>query len=441
MQDEIPDTRELMEDITNTFKTKEVILYGPDKLPAGPTLEVSKDIIIVEGRADVLNMLTYGFTNVISTGGARIPKSLPSIVKNKEVTLFLDGDRGADIQQSQLQKAINVDYIARAPDGKEVEELTQKEINQALRRKIKATYLSNSVYSPKPAPGLIKKSKFSTTYEHKVKNQQKPFLKNSIFYPEKQDNSFSNMLSNIPNIERIDSPKQDNYRNNNYKKNNDYKNKVNYKNNDVTNEYFKHKENNINPGYSNDFNKKNTLKEKVENAVKEFGTKLSDKNDNQLSSKNTQKQTNNIQSNNKKDITQQTNILKQESQIKNNNNLQKTKDEIKKPIPPKPKEKPKLTDKMIKNFSKILEDVEGKGKSRFLNEKLRRIGSANDKELLNKLKTFKTNKIFALVTDIEADQEIIKEAKEKQVKFLVSPKSKIKDDSEISILTYNELKK
>jgi DNA primase len=50
--------------------------------------------------------------------------------------MFVDGDRGGDLIIKQMLQISDVDYIVKAPEGKEVEELTKKEIYKALREKI-----------------------------------------------------------------------------------------------------------------------------------------------------------------------------------------------------------------------------------------------------------------------------------------------------------------
>jgi DNA primase len=460
MQEEIPDTRELMEEIVNTFKTKEIVLYGPDKLPAGPTIDSNKEIIIVEGRADVINMLKYGFTNVISTGGARIPSSLPDICKNKTVTLFLDGDRGADIQQSQLLRALKVDFIARAPDGKEVEELTQKEINQAMRRKVKSNFvidlvkekngnlekIQNNNHQNKSSPNIVKQTKFSTTNDHKVINTFKPFLKKENDFS-KDKNDFSSMLSNIPNVERIDVSEDRFDRNNRSNRSSYDRNKPNSYDRNKPHSYDRNKPNNYdknnkpssyNKGtynQNNAFEKKQddlkgqkfSLKDRLESALKEFDNKSTNTNI-------VQDVKESLEKNIKKEDVKTKPIIKDEKKevLENKESLEKEK---KKASPFK------MTDKIRKNLLKILEEIDGKGQSRILNEKLRRIGSSKSSELLSKIKSFKTGKIYAVITDLEINPEILSVCKEKDVVVLVSPKSKIKDDSEIKILTYNELKK
>jgi DNA primase len=133
---QIPDTKELTERIREEVKISEVIEYGEEKLPAGPDVGKEDEIIIVEGRADVINLLRNGITNCIAIGGATVPKTIIELCRKKEATLFVDGDRGGEMIVKELTQVAEIDYIARAPAGKEVEELTKKEIIKALRSKV-----------------------------------------------------------------------------------------------------------------------------------------------------------------------------------------------------------------------------------------------------------------------------------------------------------------
>ncbi len=138
-----PDLKEIIQEIESVLKPPELIKYGREQLPAGPDVERSSELIVVEGRADVLNLLRYGYTNVIAIGGARpeIPRSLLELAKSKKkVIVFLDGDRGGDLVLKELLASnLKIDYVARAPTGKEVEELTGREISEALSKAIPIT--------------------------------------------------------------------------------------------------------------------------------------------------------------------------------------------------------------------------------------------------------------------------------------------------------------
>jgi DNA primase len=130
-----PSTEEVLKEVSGAIRQAEVIEYGPDKLPAGPEVD-SGSLIIVEGRADVINLLKCGIKNVIGVEGTKIPQTVIDLAKTKETTAFLDGDRGGDLILKELLQVAEIDYVARAPPGKEVEELTPKEIMKALRDRV-----------------------------------------------------------------------------------------------------------------------------------------------------------------------------------------------------------------------------------------------------------------------------------------------------------------
>ncbi|GGP20005.1 DNA primase [Thermocladium modestius] len=134
----LPDTKEIVERFVDQMKEAELVKYGPEGLPAGPDVDKSDTVIIVEGRADVINLLKHGYRNVIAIEGASggIPKSVIDLSRKKTVIAFVDGDRGGDLVLRELLKSVDVDYVARAPSGKEVEQLTGKEISKALRNKL-----------------------------------------------------------------------------------------------------------------------------------------------------------------------------------------------------------------------------------------------------------------------------------------------------------------
>jgi len=133
LDEELPSTTELTENIKESVRAAEITAYKG--LPCGTEVLDSDDIIIVEGRADVLNLLKNGIKNSIAMGGTKIPKSIIDLTKEKTTTVFLDGDRGGDLILKEILQLTNIDYVARAPDGKEVEELTKKEIFKSLRDK------------------------------------------------------------------------------------------------------------------------------------------------------------------------------------------------------------------------------------------------------------------------------------------------------------------
>jgi len=134
---EIPESREISLMVRDEVKTAEVVEYGPDRLPGGPGIDRTEEVIFVEGRADVINLLKNDIVNVIAIGGAKVTRTIVELSRRKEVTLFLDGDRGGDMILNELaQGGVDIDFVCRAPTGTEVEELTRKEIIKYLRGKM-----------------------------------------------------------------------------------------------------------------------------------------------------------------------------------------------------------------------------------------------------------------------------------------------------------------
>ncbi len=146
--DETNTSKEISSTLRTASRTSRIQEYGDEKLPSG-NLE-GEEIIVVEGRADVVNLLDNRVNNVIGMNGTKLPKDIIELSKGKSVTLFLDGDRGGKLIAKNVIENAQVDYIAFAPDGKEVEELSGKEILASLRKKIPAKEFSSSSREDKP---------------------------------------------------------------------------------------------------------------------------------------------------------------------------------------------------------------------------------------------------------------------------------------------------
>jgi DNA primase len=80
--------------------------------------------------------LKYGIKNVIAVGGTNIPRTVIDLSKEKITTVFVDGDRGGELILRELLQVADVDFIARAPQTREVEEIPQKLIMKSLKNKI-----------------------------------------------------------------------------------------------------------------------------------------------------------------------------------------------------------------------------------------------------------------------------------------------------------------
>ena len=132
----LPDSQELADEVAQSVRIMEVIEYGKDRLPAGPSINDSDEVVVVEGRADVVNLLKHGFKNAIAMNGTSVPETIIELSKKKVITVFVDGDRGGNLILKEVLSVAEIDYVTRASDGKEVEEITKKEIHKALRGRI-----------------------------------------------------------------------------------------------------------------------------------------------------------------------------------------------------------------------------------------------------------------------------------------------------------------
>ncbi len=147
----MPSVDEVYKEISDTMKVGKVEKYGPEDLPAGPGLEGSKDIYVVEGRADVINLMRCGIFNTVALEGAKVPDSIKKITKERNATALLDGDRGGDLIQKELLQVTNVKFVGRAPRGKEIEECNCKEINEAIEGKVSVAELKGEAKAqPQP---------------------------------------------------------------------------------------------------------------------------------------------------------------------------------------------------------------------------------------------------------------------------------------------------
>jgi len=131
-----PASMKMIEEVREAMRVHEISEYGDDRLPAGPSIHTSDAIIVVEGRSDVLNLLKYGIKNTVAVEGVSVPQSIGELSKKRTTTAFVDGDRGGELILKELLQIGEVDYITRAPKGKEVEDLEKDEVLVALRDKV-----------------------------------------------------------------------------------------------------------------------------------------------------------------------------------------------------------------------------------------------------------------------------------------------------------------
>ena len=123
----------MLKDVHESIAGK-VTTYGPNKLPCSTGVFDSPWIILVEGRADILNLLRAGFDNALAINGATIDESIKEMCKSKKkIVAFLDGDRAGGMILQELKSVVNVDIELRADSGVEVEELTPQRVADILK--------------------------------------------------------------------------------------------------------------------------------------------------------------------------------------------------------------------------------------------------------------------------------------------------------------------
>ncbi|HQE88390.1 MAG TPA: DNA primase DnaG, partial [Methanothrix sp.] len=171
----ILETEEITEEIKQSVRVEEITHLGKDSLPAGPNVLESDAILVVEGRADVLNLLKYGIKNAVAVGGTNVPPTIPDLCAKKVVTAFTDGDRGGELIIKELLQVADIDFVARAPEGKSVEDMTQKEIVRALRQKIPVEQVLDQ-YKIRSQP----KKRREITTKRKSLIREKPFCVRNI---------------------------------------------------------------------------------------------------------------------------------------------------------------------------------------------------------------------------------------------------------------------
>lgn len=145
MESVSPESMKMIEEIRESMRVQEISEFGHGRHPAGPNVHTSDAIIVVEGRNDVLNLLKYGIKNTVAVEGVNIPQEVADLTKTRTVTAFVDGDRGGELILKELLQVGDVDYVTRAPRGKEVEDLEKEEVIIALRDKAPLEQVINNL--------------------------------------------------------------------------------------------------------------------------------------------------------------------------------------------------------------------------------------------------------------------------------------------------------
>ncbi|WP_321507337.1 DNA primase DnaG [uncultured Methanoregula sp.] len=140
------DSDELLDDVRQSLRIEKIGSIGEERVPAGPNVLDSDAVIIVEGRADVINLLRYGIKNAVAVEGTNIPRTVIELCEKKTTTAFFDGDRGGELILRELLQVADIDFVAFSPKGKSVEDMTRKEVIKTLRNKVPVEYVRDQYF-------------------------------------------------------------------------------------------------------------------------------------------------------------------------------------------------------------------------------------------------------------------------------------------------------
>ena len=194
----ISESEEMLKDVYDASKPGKLTSFGKGQLACGSGVFTTDWIILVEGRADVINLLRAGFDNSIAIEGAKIDESITNLTEGKKVIAFLDGDRAGDLILKELRGLVSIDKVYRAPQGREVEECTPLEISEILSNVMET--INNSITSKKTpsssSNNYQKYQKNNNQYQSNFASTDSQFISNkSEDYVSKNDQNTQSYLS------------------------------------------------------------------------------------------------------------------------------------------------------------------------------------------------------------------------------------------------------
>ncbi len=206
-QEVVPDSLSVLEEVVKDARVSIIQKYGSENLPSGPGIQDSDNLIIVEGRADVVNLLKHGFRNVIAVEGTNIPTDVIELTRKKVTTAFLDGDHGGDLILRELIHLADLDYVARAPPNQEVEELSSKELLKSLRSKIPVEQIMKEMnISPEELESSGEEEEEEMKDQEELVTKEVPIIvqsKSSSFLSNKIPQAYLEFIENLPEQEAV----------------------------------------------------------------------------------------------------------------------------------------------------------------------------------------------------------------------------------------------
>ena len=200
----ISEGEEMLKDVYDASKPGRLTTFGKAQLACGVGVFDSDWIILVEGRADVINLLRAGYDNSIAIEGAKIDETILKLTQGKRTIAFIDGDRAGDLILKELQGLVDIEKVYRAPPGREVEECTPLEISEIL--KDVEQFINDKINDTNTVPSNVQQIRNHHRIDHSQNQSNNQDQNSSITYNRNLTNQSLNKHNNYENSDQKQSP-------------------------------------------------------------------------------------------------------------------------------------------------------------------------------------------------------------------------------------------
>jgi DNA primase len=200
----ISEGEEMLKDVYDASKPGRLTTFGKAQLACGVGVFDSDWIILVEGRADVINLLRAGYDNSIAIEGAKIDETILKLTQGKRVIAFIDGDRAGDLILKELQGLVDIEKVYRAPPGREVEECTPLEISEIL--KDVEQFINDKINDTNTVPSNVQQIRNHHRVDHNLNQSINPDQNSSLTYNRNFPNQSLNNQNNYDNSDQRQNP-------------------------------------------------------------------------------------------------------------------------------------------------------------------------------------------------------------------------------------------
>jgi DNA primase len=200
----ISEGEEMLKDVYDASKPGRLTTFGKAQLACGVGVFDSDWIILVEGRADVINLLRAGYDNSIAIEGAKIDETILKLTQGKRTIAFIDGDRAGDLILKELQGLVDIEKVYRAPAGREVEECTPLEISEIL--KDVEQFIKDKINDTNTVPSNVQQIRNHYRIDHNQNQSTNQDQNSTITYNRNFTNQSLSKHNNYDNNDQSQNP-------------------------------------------------------------------------------------------------------------------------------------------------------------------------------------------------------------------------------------------